>query len=163
LLVIVFNYPFYESIPHLVALYKPAFPNLLFCGPPHNTTRPDILTVDIIQGFLGYECLGRAITQCPGYQGYFYISDDVILKYWTFPDFDREKIWESSSVTSSPANGPASNPWYWWNTAYGLSNCRTALEVVEKLGLKKENLTGEELLNTLVRNGKGTRLCFGGP
>jgi len=162
LLVIVYNYPFYDSTFHLVALYKPAFPNLLFCGPPDKTSTPDILTVDIIQGFLGYECLGRAITQHPGYQGYFYISDDVILKYWSFPDFDREKIWESASVMSSPANGPASNPWYWWNTQYGLSNCRRALEDVEMLSLKKENLQGEELLSTLVRNGNGTRLCFGG-
>jgi len=152
----------YDSISHLVALYKPAFPNLLFCGSPHNTATPDILTVDIIKGFLGYECLGRAIRQHPGYQGYFYISDDVILKYWSFPDFDREKIWESSRIMSSPANGPASNPWYWWNTKYGLSNCRRALEDVEKISLKKEDLTGEELLNTLLKNGNGTRLCFGG-
>ena len=158
--VIVYNYPFYDSIPDLVALYKPAFPHLLFCGPPHNTASPDILTVDIIKGYLGYECLGRAIRQHPGYNGYFYISDDVILKYWNFADFDREKIWESSpNVRSSPANGPASTPWNWWNSKYGLSTCRRALEDVSKL--RNEKLNGEQLLNTLVKNGKGTRLCFG--
>lgn len=162
LLVIVYNYPLYDSIPDLVALYKPAFPHLLFCGPPHNTAPPDILTVDIIKGFLGYECLGRAIREHPGYKGYFYISDDVVLKYWNFPDFDRGTILESNNPMSSPASGPASNSWYWWNTGYGLSNCRRALEDVEKMSFEKDKLNGEQLLNRLVKNGNGTRLCFGG-
>ena len=163
LLVVVFNYPFYDSIPDLVALYKPAFPHLLFCGPPDKTASPDILTVDIIDGYLGYECLGRAIRQHPGYNGYFYISDDVILKYWNFADnFDRGKFWDSYIPITSPANGPASNGWPWWKSKYGLSNCRRALEDVSKLSLKNEKLNGEQLLNTLVKNGNGTRLCFGG-
>ena len=58
--------------------------------------------VDIKKGFLGYECLGRVIREHPGYEGYFCISDDVILKYWNFPEFDREKIWESSFLSLFP-------------------------------------------------------------
>ncbi|XP_078382356.1 uncharacterized protein LOC144665051 [Oculina patagonica] len=176
LLVIVYNYPFYDSIPHLVALYKPAFPNLLFCGPPGTTARafhnnlwkalttahPDILMINIIQGFLGYECLGRAIREHPGHKGFFYISDDVILKYSNFPDFDGNKFWESNRITTSPASGPASNGWYWWNTRYGLTNCRRALEDVAKMTLKGKKLNGAHLLYTLLKNGNGTLLCFGG-
>ena len=163
LLVIVYNYPFYDSIPNLVALYKPAFPHLLFCGPPDNTASPDILTVDIIKGYLGYECLGRAIRRHPGYQGYFYISDDVILKYWNFADnFDRGKFWDSFITITSPANGRANNAWRWWNSPYGLGNCRRALEDVAKMTSKEKKLDGEQLLNTLVKNGNGTRLCFSG-
>ena len=162
LLVIVYNYPMYGTIPDLVALYKPAFPHLLFCGPPHNTASPDILTIDIIKGFLGYECLGRAIREHPGYNGYFYISDDVVLKYWNFPDFDRGTILESNIPMSSPASGPPSTPWYWWrDSSHGLSTCRRALEDVEKMSFEKEKLNGEQLINTLVKNGKGTRVCFG--
>ena len=161
LLVIVFNYPFYDNIPHLIALYKPAFPHLLFCGPPHNTTRPDILTVDIIKGFLGYECLGRAMRQHPGYQGYFYISDDVILKYWNFPDFDREMIWESGSITSYPVNEPASTQWYWLNTPYGLKSCQRASKDVSNIQ-EGEKFNGTTLLNTLLKNSNGTLRCFGG-
>ena len=126
LLVIVYNYPLYDSIPDLVALYKPAFPNLLFCGPPHNTAPPDILTVEIIHGYLGYECLGRAIKQHPGYKGYFYSNDDVILKFWNFTDFDREKIWESreflNHVSSTRVHQSTSLGWKWWNSTYGLKN-----------------------------------------
>ena len=162
LLVIVYNYPFYDSIPKLRALYKPAFPHLIFCGPPHNTAPRGILTVDIIKGYLGYECLGRAIREHPGYKGYFYISDDVILKYWNFPDFDRKKIWDSNPTKTSPASGPASSAWYWWNTKYGLKNCRRALEDVAKMTLAEKTLNGTRLINTLLKNGNGELLCFGG-
>ena len=161
LLVVVYNYPFYDSIPHLVALYKPAFPHLLFCGPPDNTERSDILTVNIIKGFLGYECLGKAIQKHPGYKGYFYISDDVLLKYWNFPDFDRDKIWESSSIRSNPLNEPASTEWYWWASQYGLENCRRACEDVAKMTFEETKLNGTYLLNTLLQNSGGTLRCFG--
>ena len=124
--------------------------------------RPDILTVDIIKGFLGYECLGRAIRQHPGYDGYFYISDDVILKYWNFPDFDRDKFWDSYRTITSPAVGPASNAWSWWNSPYGLNNCRRACEDVAKMTLAEKKLNGARLLNTLLKNSNGTLLCFGG-
>ena len=166
LLVIVYNYPLYDSIPHLIALYKPAFPNLLFCGPPHNTAPSDILTVEVNQGYLGYECLGRAIRQHPGYKGHLYSNDDVILKFWNFPDFDREKIWESREflnhlfskrVHQYPVLG-----WKWWNSTYGLKNCRRACEDVANMTLQKENLNGVHLLNTLLKNSKGTLRCFRG-
>ncbi|XP_078384465.1 uncharacterized protein LOC144666900 isoform X3 [Oculina patagonica] len=162
LLVIFYNYPFYDSIPHLVALYKPAFPNLLFCGPPGATAQPDIPTVDKIKDFLGYECLGRAIREHPGYAGYFFISDDVILKYWNFPDFDRNKFWESYHPTTSPASGPASSDWYWYNAQYGLSNCRRALEDVAKMFLAEKKLNGTQFLDSLLKNGNEKLLCFGG-
>ena len=162
LLIVVYNYPFYDSIPHLVVLYKPAFPHLLFCGPPDNTEHSDILTVEIIRGFLGYECLGRAIRKYPGYKGYFYISDDVLLKYWNFPDLDSSKIWESSSIRSSPVNEPhKADYWYWWRSRYGLENCRSALGDVAKMTFKKAKLNGKYLLNTLLKNSGGALKCFG--
>lgn len=132
LLVIVYNYPFYDSIPYLKALYKPAFPNLLFCGSPDDTAPPGILTVDVINGYLGYECLGRAIREHPGYEGYFYISDDVILNFWNFLDFDRRKLWESHRTSTSPASGPVSSAWPWWSSPHetGLNSCGSALKDV---------------------------------
>ena len=133
----------------------------MFCGPPDNTTRPGILTVDIIKGFLGYECLGRAIREHPGYEGYFYISDDVILKYWNLPEFDGEKIWESSSLVSNPLNEAPRTNWYWWKTPYGLNNCRRACEDVAKMTLEEKKLNGTHLLNTLLNNSNGTLRCFG--
>ena len=161
LLVIVYNYPFYDSMPHLAALYRPAFPHLLFCGPPHNTARSGILTVEIYKGFLGYECLGRAIREHPGYKGYFYISDDVILNYWNFPDFDREKIWESSfSFGSTPVYELESSDWHWWISPYGLNNCRRACEDVANMNSGPKKLSVKYHFNTLFKNSNGTLRCF---
>ena len=162
LLVIVFNYPLYDNIPDLVALYKPAFPNLLFCGPPHNTAPPDILTVEMIRGYLGYECLGLAIRQHPGYKGYFYSNDDVILKFWSFSDFDREKIWESGELFSLRVTETARLQWKWWNSNYGLKRCRRVCEDVANMTLEKANLNGVHLFNTLIKNSNGTLRCFRG-
>lgn len=163
LLVVVYNYPYFDSIPHLAALYKPAFPQVIFCGPPHNSSRPGILSVDVYRGILGYECLGRAIREHPGYKGYFYISDDVILNYWNFPDFNREKIWESSfSFGSTPVYEPANTNWYWWVSPYGLNNCRRACEDVANMNFGPKKLNVKYHLNTLFKNSNGTLRCFSG-
>ena len=161
LIVVVYNYPFYYSIPHLSGLYRPSFPHLLFCGPPDNTT--GILTININRGILGYECLGRAIREHPGYRGYFYISDDVILNYWNFPDFDREKIWESSfSFGSTPVYEPASTNWYWWISPYGLNNCRRACEDVANMNFGVKKLNVKYHLSTLFKNSNESLRCFSG-
>ena len=163
LLVIAYNYPLYDSIPHLAALYRPAFPHLLFCGPPHNTTRSGILIVDVYRGILGYECLGRAIREHPGYKGYFYINDDVILNYWNFLDFDRGKIWESSfSFGSTPIYEPANSNWYWWISPYGLNNCRRACEDVANMNSGPKKLNVKYHISALFKNSNGTLRCFSG-
>ncbi|XP_068736848.1 uncharacterized protein [Montipora capricornis] len=163
LLVIVYNYPFYDSIPYLSALYRPAFPHLLFCGPSHNTSRPGILTVDIFRGVLGYECLGKAMREHPGYRGYFYINDDVILNYWNFVDFDWEKIWESSSsFGSTPVYEPANSNWYWWISPYGLNNCRRAYEDVANMNLGAKKLNVKYHVSMLSKNSNGSLRCFSG-
>ncbi|XP_068715876.1 uncharacterized protein [Montipora capricornis] len=164
LLVIVYHYPLYDTIPYLRALYGPAFPHLLFCGPPSNTLSAGILTVEMDNGYLAYECLGKAIREHPGYGGYFYINDDSILKYWKFADVDWEKIWESSqSIDSTPVYEPkrASN-WFWWRTAYGMDNCRRAYEDVANLTLRAKKLNGKDHVSTLSKNGNGSPRCFGG-
>ena len=165
LLVIVYNYPYYDSIFRLTALYKPAFPHLLFCGPPHNSTRNyrGILTVPLYNGILGYECLGRAIREHPGYRGYFYINDDIILNYWNFPDFNREVIWESSSSFGSTlVYEPADTKWYWWISPYGLNNCRRACEAVANMSFGAKKLNVQHHLRTLFKNGNETLRCFSG-
>jgi len=52
--------------------------------------------------------------------------------------------------------------WKWWNSTYGLQNCRRACEDVANTNLEKENVNGVQLLNTLLKNSNGTLRCFGG-
>lgn len=116
-----------------------------------------ILTVDIYRGVLGYECLGKAIRQHPGYEGYFYINDDVILNYWNFYDFDKKSIWQSPNVFYSTSMYEESkDKWYWWISPYGLPNCRQAYEHLTNLSL------GRESFSKLKENGNGTLRCYSG-
>ncbi|KAK3744385.1 hypothetical protein QZH41_002697 [Actinostola sp. cb2023] len=157
LLVIVYNYPYYNSIKHFKDFYKPAFPNMVFCGPLDRSAGSSVMTVDIYRGVLGYECLGKAMRQHPGYEGYFYINDDVILNYWNFYDFDKSSIWQSPNVfTSTSMYGNIEDQWYWWRSPYGLPNCRQAYEHLTNVSL------GNEALRILKENGNGSLRCYSG-
>ncbi|CAB4017172.1 Hypothetical predicted protein, partial [Paramuricea clavata] len=60
LLIIVYHYPFYDTLPLLMSLYKDAFKNIVICGSKDYSEHP-IMVVDIGSGHYGYECVGEAI------------------------------------------------------------------------------------------------------
>jgi hypothetical protein len=62
LLIIIYNYPFYDSLPLLMSLYKDAFKNIVICGSKEYSKHP-IMVVNIGPGtgYYGYECVGEAI------------------------------------------------------------------------------------------------------
>jgi hypothetical protein len=65
LLIIVYHFPFYESIPLLKSFYKDAFKNILICG-PKSYFHHYVMVVDIAAGYYGYECAGEAIRRYRG-------------------------------------------------------------------------------------------------
>lgn len=164
LLVVVYNYPYYDSIPHLTHFYRPMFPRIIFCGPPGNVSH-HVTTIDVHRGILGYECLGKTIREHPGYKGYFYINDDVILNYWNLGEFNTTTIWESPSLFSSAnMTGQTPEDWYWWVSPYGLIKCRQACEEVAAIG---HNSTSTHAflrwpLAFLYLNSNNSLKCFSG-
>ena len=60
LLIIVYHFPFYESIPLLESFYNEAFKNFLICGPKSYSLH-QIMVVNLSSGWYGYECVGEAI------------------------------------------------------------------------------------------------------
>ena len=164
LLVIVYNYPYYDTIPLLTRLYRPLFRRIIFCGPPGNSSH-HVITVDVRRGILGYECLGRTIREHPGYEGYFYINDDVILNYWNLREFNTSRLWESP-FSFSPANmtGPIPRDWYWWISPYGLVNCRQACEKIANTPHNNPNKHAplQWTLAFLYVNSKSRLKCFSG-
>ena len=60
LLIIVYHFPFYESIPLLKSFYHEALKNIVICG-PESSSRLQIMVVDVGPGWYGYECVGEAI------------------------------------------------------------------------------------------------------
>lgn len=171
LLLIVYSVPVYGSIPILQSLYQGAFPHIRFCG-PRKTELHDIIVVNISRGIFSYECLGEAIRRNPGFEGYLYINDDVIVNWWNLVTLNRTKIWQGNlienglSISSSVEEAPKN--WMWWRMKIGLPACKMALEDIENARAyhlsqndrKSWNIT--HALNTLRQNGNGQLFCCKG-
>lgn len=60
LLIIVYHFPFYDSIPLLKSLYQDVFRHILICG-PKKSTQYHVMVIDLGGGYFGYQCVGEAI------------------------------------------------------------------------------------------------------
>ena len=124
-LVIVFNFPHYSNIPDLTALYKNAFPTIMFCGSENATGNQTVEALDIFKGYFGYLCMSRAMQKHPEYSGYLLIGDDLMLKYWNLVGLNRDQIWEGPKVPKGV--NMQNSTWHWWDTQWGREACRKAL------------------------------------
>ena len=174
LLVIIYNHPHYESIPLLREFYEPVFPNIYFCGTTDNNikskynNRTDDNNVihrhDIVRGIFGYECLASAIRQNHengGYQGYFYINDDVILNFWNLIKIKFDPtVMRTFTNWQVPLNGTVPQNWYWWVSPFGYDKVQNAVKRIEFLS--KKFFQYEKLMNTLRENGHGNLSVYNG-
>lgn len=161
LLVIVYNHPLYDSIDKLRQFYEPVFPKIFFCGPKSiNETRNNLTQLDINRGIFGYKCLAEAIRQnhmSGGFNGYFYINDDVILNYWNLintTDFDKNFIWSSNNQYGRVSlEEDVPKGWYWWVSPYGFNDCRNAVHEIAVLAQRYKMY--RTLLKQNLDNGNG--------
>lgn len=111
LLIIVFNKPHYESIPFVELIYRPFFPNMLFCGPtfpdkqifPYLFRNGTILNRSFITykktpeghspGSFNYECTMKAIQMQYHVQGYLTICDDMLVWLHHLHKFPKAVVW----------------------------------------------------------------------
>ena len=149
-----FNFPHYSSIPDLTALYKNAFPTIMFCGSENATGEHTVEALDIQDGIFGYLCMSRAIHKHPGYSGYLLISDDVILNYWTLVGLNRSQIWEGpqGEVQFQTVSEPENKGWAWWNTTFGKEACQNSLNEIKNFSESNPNERLPERLNNHTDN-----------
>lgn len=162
-LVVVFNYPYYDSIPELRRFYEPVFPNLFICGPEKNTSFTNMTQVFVNKGIFGYKCLTEAIQKHPGNEGYFYINDDVILNYWNLVNskFDKKFIWESSNQFGRiDLRKKLSQPWYWWVSPYGVNNTKHAINEIQQYS--KNYKIYKRIFEQYKANGNGSYYAYSG-
>ena len=168
LLVIVYHFGKYDSIPHLEALYKGAFPNIAVCGPKEDRDYKIDIVIKNHGGLIAYNCLGKAIRLNPGYKGYFYINDDMIVNWWNFGDFDTTKIWQSSLIENGHplirkgdnTNITYKTGWVWYNSSYGIEKCNKSIKQVSNL--KPHTWKPVKLIENLKQNGNGKIYCSKG-
>ena len=181
-LVIVYNHPFYWSIPSLTELYKNAFPTMMICG-PNEAKNHTVEALHIHKGYFAYLCMSRAVEKHPGYSGYLLINDDLMLNYWNLIGLKRDRIWEGPKDPINFQNYSLHDKWYWWNSSWGMSTCQKAYD---EIWVMRENNLYEwlpEVINEhadeqthpqnrlssmklaadlLQKNGNGTSYCFHG-
>ena len=167
LLVIIFHYAFYDTLPLILTNYQGAFARIAICGPSSSNSY-DIIVVEHHSGYYGYECLGKAVRLNPGLEGYFYVNDDMIVNWWNFVKFDKNNIWLGAGVTLKKCHRlgerPLKKDWMWWTYTSGAEHCEKTYEELKSVvdGNKGVKMNVKEMLSTALRNGKNEELCFKG-
>ena len=168
MLVIVYNYPLYSSIPDLTALYKNAFPIIMFCG-PEKAKNHTVEALPIHEGYFAYTCMSLAMEKHPGYSGYLLTNDDVILNYWNLVGLKRGKIWEGPKKPILFKDyGMRSKKWHWWDTPWGVTTCQNAYNELWTLRESNPEKLLPEMINTHEeeradpRSMVWNKLCFRG-
>ncbi|EDO36433.1 predicted protein [Nematostella vectensis] len=174
LLVIVYSVPVYDSLPTLKALYQDVFPNILVCGPePSNIYKIQITDIGI-RGFFSYECMGRAIRENPGYNGYLYINDDMIVNWWNLVRLDKTLIWQGQEIVkgleilpreedrAEQLKQPELDEWQWWKTEMGISACADAYNEIAEITRSKKSKLMSKAIRIFLENGYGKPFCYRG-
>lgn len=143
LLIIIFNWPFYGNIRFTEAIYRPIFPNILYCGSNTTLFKRDtsfigekvsfIEAVGIAGGQFSYWCLSQAMQMKYNVKGYMVVGDDTLINVWNFMHFDKEKIWTYNLKYIFDTTSKSG--WQWWPMGVGSKayhNAMFALKTVAK-------------------------------
>jgi len=114
LLVVTFNFPHYENIWLLDLIYRPHYPNIVYCGEKVSalealTNSSNFLangvkdltvvnTLNINKGYHLYECALRAIDMKYSVNGYLVVSDDILLNFWNIGQLNPNEMWIQNRI-----------------------------------------------------------------
>ncbi|XP_046861748.1 uncharacterized protein LOC124455038 isoform X3 [Xenia sp. Carnegie-2017] len=164
LVVMIYHYPYYDTIPMLKSYYEDAFKNLIICGSEASPSH-EIMVVDIHIGYYGYECIGEAIRRHPNYTGYLYMNDDTLVNWWTFLKLDKDKIWHGGGVSNEKeshefGHRPLSTVWMWWK--HSAIPCEETYEEIKRSYNHNSIINITQLVQTHLTNGNGKLYCVKG-
>lgn len=131
LTVINFNRPHYSVIPFIREIYKD-FPHVVFYGdgdlqgPEH----PGVIRCPQNGGFFAYRAMSDAMNRFPGYRGYLFVMDDVLLNIKNLLGKDKDRVWFPGLDPSCFMDvlNPHPADWWAWESTFGLDKCRAAWE-----------------------------------
>ena len=158
-LAINFNHPFYDTIQILKKFYSPVFPNFMICG-PEISANYSVVRIDQPKkeyGYYGYQCLVEAIRRNPGYNGYLYVNDDMIVNWWNLLQLDRNKVWFTSLGEVTTQNIYDKDYSFWWRRANCLQRCKSAYVEMQNSSI----FTDLKIFQQLKKNLGTTDVCIG--
>jgi hypothetical protein len=125
LLIINYHFPYYQSMDLLKKMYGHYFPNIVFYGPK---SRPNVNVVDHYRGWFSYKDIGMAMQKYPGYAGYFWINDDLIINPERFERFDKTKLWMCKADRLPELAPDAITDWGCWQSEVGFNTIKKVYE-----------------------------------
>ncbi|XP_050418418.1 uncharacterized protein LOC126831829 isoform X2 [Patella vulgata] len=156
LLVVVFNRPgHYIVVDYLERMYRPYFPNMLYCGHDmhnflsvynHIDRKVTFIEVEFNKGQYGYQCVQKAIQMNYDVEGYIHLSDDVLLNVWNVQDLPKDKLWfqgnmKVANITQDVVPDIWKHPhWGPWMSDYGRVAVKRAVSVLQTLALVEQKV-----------------------
>ena len=162
LLVVYYANPHFETIDFIKQLYSPVFKNIVFYG--DRTQHVDIGEFEhkyedgyygkyrIVYTRNGYylsRWIKDVLIHYPGYAGYIFMQDDVLMHPWNFLNLDKNKIWFGSNIAWHTGHGKrpqqkclivnqTTDPQYegWFHSA--MPHLKNIFSHLSELGLDKE-------------------------
>ncbi|ESP00554.1 hypothetical protein LOTGIDRAFT_157830 [Lottia gigantea] len=125
LLIVVFNTPYYNNIPHINLIYSVTFDHIVYCGDDfkkfQKTSKSFPKSVTFIaqsvdNGYSVEKCISVAMKLNHKVTGYLLIGDDTLLNSWNIRKFPKDKPWFHGFV---PMFRDRNHPWHWWQTGVG--------------------------------------------
>lgn len=150
LLIINYNFPFYDSIKFLKDLYGPYFSHIVFYGP---TEHPEVQLCEHHEGWFSYKGIADAMQKYPGFAGYLWIHDDLIINPWNLTRFDTNKVWNLTLEPKDLNLGMnAVQGWHWWQKAVGYPAIK---KVYDELEPKYKKILEHNLGEHMIAMGYG--------
>eukprot|EP00117_Sycon_ciliatum_P041539 scpid42878/ scgid30364/ len=116
LLIIIFNFPYFDNIPLIKQLYGKAFSKLVFYADVGDSAM-GVHQSNVQEGFYQHRTIAQAMHEYPGYDGYMWIADDVMLNYHAVLSvLDASMVWRGGTdfvpyyLNSTTAAVPS---WHW--------------------------------------------------
>ncbi|XP_067682738.1 uncharacterized protein [Haliotis asinina] len=156
LLIVVFNFPFYQNLNFLETIYGIHFRNIVYCGPRKNSfdeyakllTNPvSFIEVGTGNGWFAHNCLTQAMKMNYNVDGYLYIGDDTLLNVWNMHKLPFDKLW---FINASLLQQSKNYNWHWFKTPVGLKMYKAAMNASDVLNKRRL----ESFLQMLARNTK---------
>ena len=99
----------YELIPVFEVVYREQFPNILYCGAPHDSIDPYLRKYQVSEdrsfSFLPvhtkytYECVMGALEMGYNVDGYLMTTDDALINNWNIPSLNISQLWYSGDYS----------------------------------------------------------------
>ncbi|XP_065189038.1 uncharacterized protein LOC135819712 [Sycon ciliatum] len=93
LLVVIFNFPYFKNVPMLRDMYGDTFSKVVFFADESDEAL-DVHAVALEKGYFQHRAVSAAMLMYPGYDGYLWTGDDVLLDpYKMLSTLNMDQLW----------------------------------------------------------------------